>query len=87
VTKNDANTGSERSSREFSLTRDMLSTTSALLDLRDRGQAVYIKKLPYHTTACDRMVANALVTVSVRKGKKIMVITQAGRDALTKAGY
>lgn len=65
----------------------MLWTTKALLDLRDRGQAVYIKKLPFHTTVCDRLVQNGLVTLTERNGKKIMVITQVGRDVLTMAGY
>lgn len=87
MTKKDENTGSGSSSPEFRLTRDMLSTTNALLNLRDRGQAVYIKKLPFHATVCDRLVNNGLVTLTERNGKKIMVITQLGRDVLTMAGY
>ena len=65
----------------------MLATTKALCDLRDKGQAVFIKKQPYHITVIERMVAHGLVTLKERQGKKVMAITQAGRDALTKAGY
>lgn len=87
MTKSDASTGSNASVPEFKLTRDMLSTTKALLNLRNRGQAVYVKKLPFHKNVCDRLVLHGLVTLVERQGKKIMAITSAGRDALLKAGY
>lgn len=74
-------------STPFKLTRDMQSTTWALLDLR-RGFQVWQRHPPYHATVRARLITNKLATLTEhRSGRKTLAITQAGLDALTTAGY
>lgn len=67
------------------LSRDSISTARALKNLRDRGQAVWTNRKPWHKSVMDRMVESGwAVILDGSNDRKIMRITDAGREALKR---